>query len=74
MMPNIHKSDQRITFIEPDDTNIHIDTEFKKMVRSLYAFGTQRRMQGILSKQPKLAFEQLFLLICQRFVVLLKSV
>ena len=52
-MPDIDKSYKRFSFVKPDHTDIHIDTEFKEVIRPLQALYTKRRMQGILSKEQE---------------------
>ena len=44
MMSNIDKSYKRFSFVKPDHPDIHIDTEFKEVIRPLQALYTKRRM------------------------------
>ncbi len=58
MMTYIQKDDQFVTFIEPYDADIHVDTALKQVGGSLNALCTQRGMGRILSQKKKNAINQ----------------
>ena len=74
MMTDIHKSDKLFALVKPYNPDIHIDAEFKQIGSPLYSLDTQRRMHRVFSKNGQFAFELLFLIVVQIFVMLLKTV
>lgn len=49
-----------IAFIVPNNSNIHVDTAFKKISCTLNSFGAQRRMEWIFGQEFQLAFKLFF--------------
>lgn len=73
MVADIQKDDHFVSFVEPYDADIHVDTALKQVAGSLDALGTQRRVGWILRQKKQLLFQLFFLLVGQFFKTFLET-
>ena len=73
MMPYIHQDNHFVTFVIPDNADVHVDAALKKVCGSLDAFGAQRRVGRIFGQKFQLVFKLLLLLCGQALKMLLET-
>jgi hypothetical protein len=74
VMPHVHEDNHYVTFIKPNNTNIHVDVTFKQISRSLYPLCTQGRVHGVFGKQLQLVLKLLLFIRIQVFEMLFEAV
>lgn len=73
MIPYIHLDNHFITFVIPDNADVHVDAALDKIRGALDAFGAQRRMERIFSQKFQFIFKLLLPLCGQALKMLLET-
>ncbi|MEZ3504468.1 MAG: hypothetical protein K1W25_13615 [Lachnospiraceae bacterium] len=51
VMPHIYQDNHFVSFVIPDDTDVHVDAALKKVRGTFDAFGEQQRVERIFGQE-----------------------